>query len=148
MVTNMAPTRGMALDQSIMIVIDRFIAQAEIERRQLVATRREAEDYMRRQRKNCMGEHGAECREAVTHLGFDPNNDEYWENMTLPEYGKVLGEVKLFRAVIVEQGMEGATNEELIAMRKALPGESHQNAVIVWHDRGLERTYQTALRSE
>lgn len=68
--------------------------------------------------------------------------------MTLPEYGKVLGEVKLFRAVIVEQGMEGATNEELVAMRKALPGELRQNAVIVWHDRGLERTYQTALRSE
>ena len=93
-------------------MIDRFIRQAEIERRQLTATRREAEDYMRRQREICMGEHGAECREAVTHLGFDPNSAEYWENIALPEYGKAVGEIKLWQAVIIERDMVDATKEE------------------------------------
>ncbi len=45
--------------------------------------------------RNLQGEHGAECREAVTHLGFDPNSAEYWENIALPEYGKTVGEIKL-----------------------------------------------------
>ena len=42
--------------------------------------------------------------------------------------------------------MEDATNEELIAVEDALPGELRQNAVIVWHDEDLGRT-QGALQS-
>ena len=43
--------------------------------------------------------------------------------------------------------MEDATNEELIAVENALPGELRQNAAIVWHDEDLGRTYQGALQS-
>ena len=107
----------------------------------LTPTRSEAEDYMRRQREYCMGEHGAECREAVTHLGFDPNSAEYWENIALPEYGKAVGEIKLWQAVIIERDMVNATEEEHVAARKAPPGELWPNAVIVWHDRDLGQTY-------
>ena len=60
-VTNMAATSEDTTHKSIVLVIDRFIAQAEIERRQLTATRKEAEDFMRRNRDICMREHGAEC---------------------------------------------------------------------------------------
>ena len=107
----------------------------------ITPTRSEAEDYMRRQREYCMGEHGAECREAVTHLGFDPNSAEYWENIALPEYGKAVGEIKLWQAVIIERDMVNATEEEHVAARKAPPGELRPNAVIVWHDRDLGQTY-------
>ena len=148
MMTDSSLTSDDATHQNIVLVIDRFISQAEIERRQLIASRKEAEDYMRPIRELCLGEHGAECREAIARLGFNPNSDEYWENIALPEYGKALSEIKLFRAVIIERDMEDATDEELIALRNALPGESRENAVVVWHDEDLERTYQSALRSE
>ena len=98
--------------------------------------------------RNLQGEHGAECREAVTHLGFDPNRAEYWENIALPEYGKTVGEIKLWQAVIIERDMVNATEEEHVAARKAPPGELRPNAVIVWHDRDLERRCQSALRWE
>ena len=103
---------------------------------------------MRRHREPCLGEHGAGCREGVARLGFDPNSDEYWENIALPEYGKALGEIKLFHAVIKEKGLEGASNDEPAALRNALPGERRENAVIVWHDDDLERAYQSALQSK
>ena len=141
-------TRNEAVEKSIVAVIDEFIEQAEVERRQLTPTREEAEEYMSIHRGNCMGEHGAECRAHVERLGFDPYSDAYWENIGLPEYGKALGEIKLFQAVIKERGLESASNDELIALRNALPGEWRENAVVVWHDEDLERVYQSALQSE
>ena len=141
-------TRDEATHKTIAVVIDGFIRQAEVERRQLSPTREEAEDYMRQHREACLGEHGAECREGVALLGFDANSDEYWENIALPQYGKALGEIRLFHAVIKEKGLESASNDEILAMRNALPGERRENAVIVWHDEDLERAYQSALQSE
>ena len=102
-VTNMATTSEDATRKSIVLLIDRLIAQAEIERRQLTATRKGAEDFMRRNREICMGEHGAECREAVTRLGINRNDNGYWENIALPEYARTVGEIKLFQAVIKEK---------------------------------------------
>ena len=131
-------TRNEAVEKSIVAVIDEFIEQAEVERRQLTPTREEAEKYMSIHRGNCMGENGAECRALVERLGFDPYSDAYWENIGLPEYGKALGEIKLFQAVIRERGLESASNDELIALRNALPGEWRENAVVVWHDEDLE----------
>ena len=141
-------TRDEATHKTIAVVIDGFIRQAAVERRQLSPTREEAEDYMRQHREACLGEHGAECREGVALLGFDANSDEYWENIALPQYGKALGEIRLFHAVIKEKGLESASNDEILAMRNALPGERRENAVIVWHDEDLERAYQSALQSE
>ena len=148
MMTDGSMTRDAAVEKSIVAVIDDFIEQAEVERRQLTPTREEAEEYMSIHRGNCMGEHGAECREAIALLGFDPYSDAYWENIGLPQYGKALGEITLFQAVISERGLESASNDELIALQQALPGEWRENAVVVWHDEDLKRTYQSALRSE
>ena len=148
MMTDGSMTRDTAVEKSIVAVIDEFITEAEINRRQLTPTREEGEDYMRQHREACLGEHGAECREALARLGFDPNGDEYWENIAFPEYGKALGEIKLFHAVIKEKGLEYASNDELIALGEALRGEWRENAVVVWHDEDLERTYQSALQSE
>ena len=102
-VTNMATTSEDTTHKSIVLVIDRFIAQAEIERRQLTATRKEAEDFMRRNRDICMGEHGAECRDAVARLVVNRNDNGYWENIALPEYARTAGEIKLFQAIIKEK---------------------------------------------
>ena len=87
-------TRDEATHKTIAVVIDGFIRQAEVERRQLSPIREEAEDYMRQHREACLGEHGAECREGVALLGFDANSDEYWEKIALPQYGKALGEIR------------------------------------------------------
>ena len=141
-------TRDAAVAKSIVAVIDKFIEQAEVGRRQLSPTREEAEEYMSIHRGNCMGEKGAECREAIALLGFDPYSDAYWENIALPEYGKALGEIKLFQAIIRERGLESASNDEILALQQALPGEWRENAVAVWRDEDLERTYQRAFRSE
>ena len=70
-------TRDAAVQRTIVQVIDMFITQAEVERRQLTPTREEAEDYMRRRREACLGEHGVECRESVVRFGFDPSDDQY-----------------------------------------------------------------------
>ncbi len=148
MMTDGSMTRDAAVEKSIVAVIDQFIEQAEVERRQLTPTREEAGDYMRQHREACLGEHGAECREAIALLGFDPNSDAYWENIALPEYGKALGEIRLFQAVIKERGLESAGNVEILALRNALPGERREHAVVVWHDEDLERTYQSALQSK
>ncbi len=148
MMTDGSMTRDAAVEKSIVAVIDQFIEQAEVERRQLTPTREEAGDYMRQHREACLGEHGAECREGVALLGFDPDSDAYWENIALPEYGKALGEIRLFQAVIEERGLESASNDEILALRNALPGERRENAVVVWHDEDLEQTYQSALQSE
>ena len=148
MMTDGSMTMDAAVEKSIVAVIDEFITEAEINRRELTPTRDEVEEYMSLHRGNCMGENGAECRAHVERLGFDPYSDAYWENIGLPEYGKALGEIKLFGTVVAERGMKDASNDELIALRKALGGELRENAVIVWHDKDLERTYQSALQSE
>jgi len=148
MITDESMARDAAVEKSIVAVIDKFTQQAEVERRNLSPTREEAEEYMSIHRGNCMGEHGGECREAIALLGFDPYSDAYWENIALPEYGKALGEIKLFQAIIKERGLESASNDELIALQHALPGEWRENAVVVWHDEDLERVYQSALQSK
>ena len=146
-VTNMAATSEDATNKSIVLVIDRFIAQAEIERRQLTATRKEAEVFMRRNRDICTG--GARC--GMSRSCHAPRNQ--------PQRQRVLGKHRTAR--IRKDGgvnqalsghnqgknMEDATNEELIAVENALPGELRQNAAIVWHDEDLGRTYQGALQS-
>ena len=148
MMTDGSMTRDAAVAKSIVAVIDDFIEQAEVERRRLTPTREEAEKYMSIHRGNCMGENGAECRAHVERLGFDPYSDAYWENIGLPDCGKALGEIKLFQAIIKERGLESASNDELIALQQALPGEWREDAVVVWHDEELERMYQSALQSE
>jgi hypothetical protein len=141
-------TRDAAVQRTIVQVIDRFITQAEVERRQLTPTREEAEDYMRRCRAACLGEHGAECCESVVRLGFDPSDDQYSEDTALPKYGNALGEIRLLQAVIEERGPEDTGNEQLFDAQRVLPGELRENAVVVWHDDDLKRAYQQALSSE
>ena len=148
MMTDRAMTNDAALEKSIVIVIDGFITEAEVNRRELTPTSEEARAYMNRQRDFCLGERGAECRAHIERLGFDPNSDEYWEDIGLLEYGKAVGEIKLFRAIVVERGMEDASNEDHIALRNGLSGELRSKAKIVWHDEDLERAYQRALASE
>jgi hypothetical protein len=148
MMTDGSMTSDSAVEKSIVAVIDEFITEAEINRRGLTPTSEGVEGYMSRHRDVCLGENGAECRAAVERLGFDPNSDGYWANIALPEYGKALGEIKLFRAVIVERDMADASQEDLVALQNALPGELRKKATIVWHDEDLEETYQQALAGE
>ena len=146
--TDGSMTKDAAVGKSIVIVIDGFITEAEVNRRELTPTSEEARDYMNRQRDFCLGEGGVECRAHIERLGFDPNSDEYWEDIGRLEYGKAVGEIKLFRAIVVERGMEDASNEDHIALRNGLSGELRSKAKIVWHDEDLEKAYQRALASE
>lgn len=141
-------TSDEATRRAIVLVIDRSISQAEVERRKLTPTLAEAEDYMRPHREACLGEHGAECREALQRFGFDAYDESYWEDIALPEYARVLGEIRLFNAVIQEKGLENADEYAIMAARRALPGELRKKAVVLWRDKVLEQAYLDALASE
>ena len=137
-----------ATSQSIVQVMDRVIAEAEIDRRRITVSDEEADAYMRRNRDLCRGDNGAQCREAIEQLGFDISDDSYWSDIALPEYKRMIAETKLFRAVIEEKSLQNADNDTLVAAQQALPGELRADADIVWHDEYLKETYQQALPSE
>ena len=137
-----------ARSQIIVQVIDRAIAEAEIDRRQITVADKEAEEYMHRNRDLCRGDNGGQCRDAIEQLGFDISDDSYWSAIALPEYKRMIAETKLFHAIIEEKSLQDADNDTLVAMQQALPGILRTDAVIVWHDDDLKQTYQQALPSE
>ena len=139
-------TKDAAIDKSIVVVIDGFVAEAEIKRRELTPTREETEEYMRPHREACLA--SDECISLVEGLGFDPNSDAYWQDVGIPEYGKSLGEIRLFRAIIEDRNMEEVDNETLAALRGTMIAELRSSANIEWHDEGLEGAYQDAASNE
>jgi hypothetical protein len=139
-------TKDAAINKSIVVVIDGFVAEAEVKRRELTPTPEEIEEYMRPHRETCLA--SAECVAFIEGLGFDPDDDEYWEDIGSPEYGRSLGEIKLFRAVIEENGLADADNDTLVALRSTMISELRGEATIVWHDEDLEQAYNRALASE
>ncbi len=64
-------TNEPAVRALIVEVIDRFIIQAEVERRGVVPTEAEAEAYMQPHKDACLGPEGETCREHITKLGHD-----------------------------------------------------------------------------
>ena len=134
--------------QIIVQVIDRAIAGAEIDRRQITVSDEEAEVYMQRNRDLCLGENGGQCREAIEQLGFDISDDSYWSEIALPEYKRMIAETKLFQAVVKEKSLQDADNDTLFAAQQAMPGELRANADVVWYDDDLKDVYQQALPSE
>ena len=139
-------TEEAAINKSIVVVIDRFIAEAEVKRRELTPTAEEVKEYMSPHRETCLA--SAECVEIIEGLGFDPDDDEYWEDIGLPQYGRSLGEIKLFRAVVEEKGLTDADNDTLAALRSTMISELRDGATIVWHDEDLKEAYNRALPSE
>lgn len=139
-------TQEEAISKSIVVVIDGFVAEAEVDRRELTPTPEEVKEYMSPHREACLA--SEECIEIIQGLGFDPNDNDYWEEIRLLEYGKSLGEIKLFRAVIEENGLMDADNETLASLRSSMISDLRGEAKIVWHDADLERAYNRALASE
>ena len=139
-------TEEAAIHKSIVVVIDGFIAEAEVKRRELTPTDEEVEEYMSPHRETCLA--SEECVEIIEGLGFDPDDDEYWKNIGLPQYGRSLGEIKLFRAVVEERGLTDADNDTLAALRSTMISELRDGATIVWHDEDLKEAYNRALASE
>ena len=66
--TDGSMTKDAAVGKSIVIVIDGFITEAEVNRRELTPTSEEARDYMNRQRDFCLGEGGQNA--ALTSKGW------------------------------------------------------------------------------
>lgn len=139
-------TKDAAIDKSIVGVIDGFVIEAEVKRRQLTPTLEETKAYMAPHRETCLA--SDECTGALQRLGFDPNSDAYWEEVGIPEYGKSLGEIRLFRAIIEDRNMEEADDATLAALRGTMIVELRNNANIEWHDEDLEQTYQEAVARE
>lgn len=148
MVMDDSLTRDAATNQMIVQVIDRAISAAEIERRAISVSDTEANAYMVRNRDLCRSDNGAQCREALTRLGFDPSDDDYWSDIALPDYKRMIAETKLFQAVIEEKGLQDADNDTLFETQQNLPGELRAKATIVWHDDDLKEAYEQALLAE
>ena len=118
-----AMTSDEATGRAIVLVIDRTISQAEVERRKLTPTLAEAEDYMRPHREICLGEHGAECREALQSLGFDVYDESYWVDIALPEIREGPGgNPALSRRYPGEKAWETPTNTQSWRPDERCPG--------------------------
>lgn len=139
-------TKDEAIDKSIVGVIDGFVIEAEVKRRQLTPTLEETKAYMTPHREACLA--SDECTSTLQRLGFDPNSDSYWEEVGIPEYGKSLSEIRLFRAIIEDRNMEEADDATLAALRGTMIVELRNGANIEWHDEDLERAYQEAAARE
>ena len=141
--------RSLSEDESvkriIVVVVDERVLQAEVERRNLVPTEKEVENFRRATKEACSGPDGQDCRDAIEETGY--TFDEYWR-VTLPEYQKDLGKIRLFQAVFDEQGLSDADNEELITARDAHTAALRSEATITWQDEDLKRLYEQAVASE
>ena len=135
----------MAVKSVIVSIVDGYVIQAEVERRELVPTEDEARAFMQPHKEACTGEHGQDCRNGIEQMGLTV--EEYWANI-LPEYRKDLGNINLFVAVFAEQGIpDDATNAQLVTARDAYQSDLRGRASIVWHDGDLERLYEEAQAS-
>ena len=138
-------TNDMAVKSVIVSIVDGYVIQAEVERRELVPTEDEASAFMQPHNEACTGEHGQDCRNGIEQMGLTV--EEYWVNI-LPEYRKDLGNINLFVAVFAEQGIpDDATNAQLVTARDAYQSDLRGRANIVWHDGDLERLYEEAQAS-
>ena len=78
-------TNDMAVKSVIVSIVDGYVIQAEVERRELVPTEDEASAFMQPHNEACTGEHGQDCRNGIEQMGLTV--EEYWANI-LPEYRK------------------------------------------------------------
>ena len=143
-------TKDAATQKIIVGIIDRHVAQAEIERRGLVPTREEAREYMQPHMEHCLADtpQGDECRKHIEKLGFDPHDDGHWENVGVPEYGKSLGDVRLHQTIFEEMALTDADSDARVTALDQIKVGLRDGAEIIWHDEELARQYQSALARE
>lgn len=128
-----------------MFIVDRHIIAAEVERRELVPTEKEAEAFMLPHKEACMGENGQDCRDSIEQMG--QTVDEYWAS-ALPDYREDLGNITLFNAVFEEQGIaDDASNATLVAARDTYQAKLREQAEITWNDDELRQLYEDAKAS-
>ena len=138
-------TKDSAVQMVIVGVIDRFIIQAEVERRSLTPTEEETRTFMQPHKDACLGPNGQECRDHIEQLGL--TTAQYWSN-ALPDYQNDLGDMKLFQAVFTEQAPADADSNQLLSVDDTFRSDLRRKATITWNDTRLERLYNQALRSE
>ena len=133
-----------AVARSIVSAIGIFIMQAEVERRGLVPTLAETEEFRKPYKESC---DGAECREYLQRMGFE-DYDEAWAD-ALPGYRQDLGKIRVIQEMLGEKGLlieQGGTHEQALQARSDFGAELRANVNIVWHDKGLEEQYNQALK--
>ncbi len=136
-------TQDEAKQKGIRIMVTKRVIEAEVERRNLVPTESEVEDFRRATKEACRGPDGQDCRDIIEETGY--TFDEYWR-VTLPEYQKDLGKIRLFQAVYYELGIPSdADNEELIRTEEDFTAQLRRQATITWNDADLKRLYEEAV---
>ena len=129
--------------KGILVMVTKRAVEAEVERRELVPTEAEAEDFRRTTKDACLGSDGQACRDAIEEMGY--TFDEYW-TVTLPEYQRELGKINLFQAVYADQGLSSdSDDEDLLAARDQFSDKLRSEATITWNDEDLKRLYDEAV---
>ena len=138
-------TEDSAVQMVIVGVLDRFIIQAEVERRNLRLTEEQTRTFIRPHKEACLGPNGQECRDHIEQLGL--TTDQYWSS-ALTEYQDDLGQIKLFQAVFAEQAPTDADNNQPLYPEDIFRSDLRSKTAITWNDTELQRLYKHALESE
>ncbi len=129
--------------RGILVMVTDRVIEAEVERRDLVPTETETEDFRRITRDSCLGPEGQACRDAIEEMGY--TLDEYW-TVTLPEYQKELGKIILFQAVYAGQALSSDSHDEgLLTASDDFTARLRSEATITWNDEALKRLYEEAV---
>ena len=149
-------TRNQAMDSTLSntdarkemlyIEVEKRFLEAEVERRKLVLSDEEVQQYMAPNREACERRGGEECLRYIRDLGYE-DADAFWKD-AFDDFQTVLGQNKLIYAELADRGYSGSTDtDEFFKARETYVKELREEADIVWHDDDLEREYREAVRS-
>ncbi|MDE2844512.1 MAG: hypothetical protein OXN21_14185 [Chloroflexota bacterium] len=130
-----------SLRQRTFAAIDGIIVQAEVKRRGLTPTNREAWEYFKTHREICLSSPEPECREVIESLGYEV--DEYW-TLAFPGYKRELGRRELTSLVTFDWEESGSAIDDDPAIRiNEFYDELRRNASIEWKNKAFRIMYET-----
>ncbi len=136
-----------AVRQSILSKVDDYVIRAEAERRGLMPTIAEAREYMEIHQEMCMGPDGAECREFMESMGFNP--EDYWTSEDVIEAYRndltgirVMGQLHQEWQAKVDEGLIPAEDDDIVTLK--ILDELRGDAEITWKDKRLGNLFEEA----
>ena len=123
--------------------VDGIIVEAEVKRRGMTPTNREAWEFMKPHRDACLSSPESHCRESIRRLGYEV--EEYW-TLAFPGYKRQLGRMELTSFVAFDWEASGSAIDEDPAIRiNDFYNELEGNASIDWRDETFRIMYEVGL---
>jgi len=132
-----------SLPQRTFAAVDGIIIQAEVKRRGLTPTTREAWEYFKPNREACLASPDPDCREVIESLGYEV--DEYW-TLAFPGYRRELGRNEL--TSLLREGFGSAIDDDPAIRISKFYDDLRSNASIEWKDEAFRLMYEVVLAEE